>query len=267
MEVRSETGAHEADANGLLSHDGTSLGGGESRGPFGSIKAHPQRRPEDGCGPEGLLKLVEAVGAAPALHQPVELHDRPVDLPIFLSGVHLNPVPVGVAVPLGLRAGRQGLGRSPRNHARGEGDLQVEDIPARPRSSTNRVYAMQAGSSGTEAIAASSSPHPAQYVVWSHLPVDQGGERGRRRAHVLQGLGFVDGEAVGAAEMNQEEVVLSQIMPESRFRKRAVAEPRRRVETEAQSSAQPSIRRAHAVGHKQRRIGHGGRFRSAPRAE
>ena len=137
---------------------------------------------------------------------------------IFLARIHLDPGPVGVV-------------RHRFESAERPADLAVTDDAGRERNMQIQKVAAQAGLQhiariGEAArrfrrgsISASVRPQEAQNSTCGNA-----GQHLRGRADVRQGLGLVGGERPGPREMDEEQIILDQVMPERRFRQAAGAQ-------------------------------------------
>ena len=68
------------------------------------------------------------------------------------------------------------------------------------------------------------APGGAELDVQAHFGIGYAGQHLRSRADVRQGLRLVGGERPGAREVDEEQVILDQVMPERRFRQAAGAQ-------------------------------------------
>ena len=66
------------------------------------------------------------------------------------------------------------------------------------------------------------APAGAELDVQVHFDIENGRNAGRRFAHVSERGRFVDGERVGAGELDQEQIILHEVVPERRLGKRGV---------------------------------------------
>lgn len=175
------------------------------------------------------------VEIGPAGHRggvrPETLHGNPVDLGHGVAGnslkfraaIEFDPGPVGIAVEPRFRVGQKrradlavtaGTGR--QRHEK------VEQIPRHPRvEDIARVGHRRAGLRRGDHRRLVNAPGLAIRHMQAHLRVEKRRHGRRRLAHFRKTVGLVDRQGVSAGEVNQEEIILDEIVPEARLRQRS----------------------------------------------